>query len=235
MRYATFNVLSDAYISYGNYDHVDPELLKPGARLAHITRQIHELHADVVGIQEADRDLVEVFEGDTNWQSLWTPKGRNKPDGCLTLIKHGIKIADHQSRQYDDGTGHVFQITHVGDVAIANTHIKWAPEDAGVHAGVHQARELLSALDHDKTAVILADCNGHPRGRVQTVVKEAGFTSVSGELPTTTFNRQPVAFDVLAVKGLQGKLVTSQYDVRIIPHEQCASDHLPLVANIADK
>lgn len=92
MRFATFNVLADAYTSYGDYSHADAELMQPGVRPEYLSRQINILDADVVGLQEADRTMVERFENDENWQYIWTSKGRNKPDGCLTLIKKGIKV-----------------------------------------------------------------------------------------------------------------------------------------------
>lgn len=175
MKYATFNVLADAYTSYGDYSHANPELMKPGARLTHLSHQINNLGTDVVGLQEADRSLVEVFEEDENWQSFWTPKGHNKPDGCLTLVKRGVEVADHESYRYDDESGHVFQVTHIGEVALANTHIKWAPEDARHHIGVRQTQELLAALDGHQPTVILADCNGRPGGRVQTWLNKLGL------------------------------------------------------------
>lgn len=235
MRLATFNVLADAYTGYGDYSHANPELMQPGARLEYLSHQIDHLGADVVGLQEADRNLVEVFEDDKNWHSFWTPKGRDKPDGCLTLVKSTLKVADHESHLYDDGSGHVFQLTHVGGVAIANTHIKWAPEDDRNHIGVSQTQELLATLNDHETVAILADCNGRPGGRVQTMVEEAGFTSLSGERPTAIVNGELAALDLLAVRGMKGTLIPVDYDLRFIPNETCASDHIPLVAEIDAK
>lgn len=232
MRLATFNVLADAYTSYGDYSHVTPELMQPGARLEHLSHQINQLGVDLIGLQEADRSLVEFFEDDKNWQSFWTPKGRNKPDGCLTLVKSNLEVADHESHLYNDESGHVFQLTRVGGIAIANTHIKWAPEDDHNHIGVSQTQELLSALKDHETATILADCNGRPGGRVQTMVEEAGFTSLSGERPTAIVNGELVAIDLLAIKGLKGMLVPTNYNLHAIPNEFCASDHIPLVAEV---
>lgn len=235
MRLATFNVLADAYTGYGNYSHANSELMEPGARLVHLSHQINHLGADVVGLQEADMSLVEVFEDDKNWQSFWTPKGRNKPDGCLTLVNSTLEVADHESHLYDDGSGHVFQLTRVGGVAIANTHIKWAPEEDRNHIGVSQTQELLAALNDHETAAILADCNGRPDGKVQTMVREAGFTNLSGERPTAIVNGELVSLDLLAIRGLRGALIPVDYDLRSIPNETCASDHIPLVAEIDAK
>mgnify|MGYP001361051128 CR=1 FL=1 len=235
MRLATFNVLADAYTGYGDYSHVNAELMKPGARLNHLSHQINNLAADVIGIQEADRTLVEIFEDDENWQSFWTPKGRNKPDGCLTLVKNGVEVTDHGAHLYDDETGHVFQLTRVGGVAIANTHIKWAPEDHRHHIGVSQTQELLTSLNNYDTAVILADCNGRPDGRVQTMIEKAGFMNLSGERPTAIVNGELVALDLLAIKGMRGTLISKDYDLHSIPNEACASDHIPLVAEVDAK
>ncbi|MBH1956464.1 hypothetical protein I8H84_02695 [Candidatus Saccharibacteria bacterium] len=233
MRYATFNVLADAYTNYGDYSHVEPELMQPGARLVYLSQQINNLDADVVGLQEADKALVEVFESDEDWQSFWTPKGHNKPDGCLTLIKSGIEVADHKSYAYDDESGHVFQVTQIGEVAVANTHIKWAPVEESPHIGVGQTQQLLDTIGSQNTAVILADCNDRPEGRVQTIVKQAGFTNMNGERPTAIVNGEPAALDLLAVRGLKGTLVAMDYDLHSIPNKVCASDHIPVVADIS--
>lgn len=232
MRLATFNVLADAYTSYGDYNHANPELMQPGGRLDHLSHQINNLEADVVGLQEADRSLVEVFENDNNWLSFWTPKGRNKPDGCLTLVKSTVEVVDHESHSYHDGSGHVFQLTLVGGVAIANTHIKWAPEDDHHHIGVSQTQELLAALN-GQTAAILADCNGRPGGKVQTMVEKAGFASLSDERPTAIVNGELVALDLLAIRGMRGTLIPADYDLHSMPNETCASDHIPLVAEVS--
>ena len=212
--------------------HADPELMQPGARLEYLRDQINGLDADIVGLQEADKSLAEVFEGSSKRRSFWAPKGLNKPDGCRTLVKSNIEVAEHESHLYDDRSGYVFQLTRIGRLAIANTHIKWAPEDDPNHIGVSQTQELLSALNVYKAAVILADCNGRPGGRVQTMVEEAGFTSLSGERQTAIVNGELVAIDLLAIKGLKGMLVPNNYDLHAIPNEICASDHAPVIAEV---
>lgn len=232
MRFATFNVLADAYTSYGDYSHVDSALMQDGARLEYVAQLVNNLNADVIGLQEADKNLVEVFEDNESWQTFWKPKGNNKPDGCLTLIKNEIEVTDYEAHLYNDETGHVFQLTRVGEVAVANTHIKWAPEDEYNHTGVSQTRELLTSIDNYGPAVILADCNGRPRGRVQTMVEQAGFRNLSGEMPTAIVNGEPVALDLLATRGLRGVLVSTDYNLHSIPNTTCASDHIPIVADI---
>lgn len=57
MRYATFNVLADAYIGYGDYSRVEPELLRPGARTQKLVQLVDSLEADVVGLQEVEEPV----------------------------------------------------------------------------------------------------------------------------------------------------------------------------------
>lgn len=89
MRYATFNVLADAYIGYGDYSHADPELLAPGARLDYIVQQVNDLAVDVIGLQEADRNLLEAFEGDRRWQAFGSQRDTiSLTDVSLSSIKN---------------------------------------------------------------------------------------------------------------------------------------------------
>jgi endonuclease/exonuclease/phosphatase family metal-dependent hydrolase len=232
MKIATFNVLADAYTGYGDYSHVDPKLLALGARQNLIVQQVNSLEADVVGLQEVDKNLLEAFEDDDRWQTLWSPKGLKKPDGCLTLVKSTVAIANHESYLYDDDSGHVFQITQIGQVAVINTHIKWAPAEDPHHIGVSQTRQMLLTIGTSQPAVILADCNDRPGGPVRALVEQAGFTNVSGDMPTAIVNQEPVALDLLAVRGLNARQVAAYYDLATIPNEYCASDHIPVVANL---
>jgi len=64
------------------------------------------------------------------------------------------------------------------------------------------------------------------------MVKQAGFTNLSGERPTAIVNGELVALDLLVIRGLRGTLIPANYDLHSIPNEMCASDHIPVVAEI---
>lgn len=70
MKCATFNVLADAYINKGDYSHVDPDLLLPNARTSGVIKLVGDLNADVVGLQEVDKYLLEAFDKTGNWQTF---------------------------------------------------------------------------------------------------------------------------------------------------------------------
>lgn len=232
LTFATFNVLADAYTSYGDYGHVEPSLMVPGARHEHLSRLVNELNADVIGLQEADHNLVEMFEDDKHWQTLWLQKGRNKPDGCLTLVRSGVDIEAYEPHAYNDGTGHVYQLLSIGGLAVVNTHLKWAPLDDPNHISSAQTKEVLTALGAEQPAVILADCNDEPGGPVQTMVEKAGFTNLAAEIHTSVVDKELLSIDLLAIRGVSGHLIGRSYDLRSIPNEQCASDHIPVVAEV---
>lgn len=232
MRCATFNVLADAYISYGDYSHVDPGLLLPNARTQGIVQVIDGLQADVIGLQEAEEPLVHALSERDNWQTFWSPKEGGKPDGCLTLVRHGVDVNRFDTHPYGDGSGHIAQILHIGQVVFTNTHIKWAPIETPGHIGVAQARELLEHVGPEQPAVIFADCNDRPNGPVRQLIERAGFINVCGDVPTALVNQEPVALDLLAVRGITAKCITKSYQLTAIPSKDCPSDHIPVVAEL---
>lgn len=232
MRCATFNVLADAYTSYGDYSHADPKLLQPGARTEGIIRLVEGLGVDIIGLQEADEPLLRAIGATGLWQTFWSPKGRNKPDGCLTLVKHGLEVAGFDTHLYGDGSGHVVQSVAINGVTFANTHIKWAPADDSDHAGVAQTKELLDYLSGKEKAVVFADCNDRPNGPVRRLVEAAGFINAHDDEPTAIVNQELVALDLLAVRGMSATRTTRQFDLTRIPNVECPSDHIPIVADI---
>lgn len=232
MRCATFNVLADAYTGYGDYSHVAPELLLPNARTQDLVRLIGDLQADVIGLQEVEEPLVRALDETEDWQTFWTPKGRNKPDGCLTVVKRGLEVAEFNTHEYSDGSGHIAQTLSIGQVVFANTHIKWAPADSTDHIGVGQTKELLEQIGAGGQAVIFADCNDRPNGPVRRLVENAGFSNICEDEPTAIVNQELVALDLLAVRGIEARCITRKYDLANMPNRDCPSDHIPVVAEL---
>lgn len=232
LRCGTFNTLADAYIGNGDYGHVDPRLLTPRARIPAIVRLIDTLDLDVIGIQEAEVPLVNALNQTDQWQSLWSRKGHNKQDGCLTLVRKGIDISCSKTYAYNDNSGHVLQTMRIGKTIFANTHIKWASEDDPAHVGVSQTRELLKILGPDQPAVIFADCNDRPGGPVRHLVEAASFTNYDDEVPTALVDQEPVSLDLLAIRGLESEPIHLDYYPMDIPNTECPSDHIPKLAYI---
>lgn len=227
-RCATWNVLTDHYLGYGDYAHVPQQLLRPGARLPFVLDVIATLKVDIIGIQEADLDLVKALDATREWQVFWSPKNKGKPDGCLTLVKRGIPTSGFWSRFYGDGSDHVTQSVTVGGVEFVNTHIKWPPDTHGST----QAEELLEWLGRTKPAAVMTDCNDRPHGPVRTLFEAAGFVNTCGFMPTALVDGKLVALDLLTVRGTRAEHIETSFDPTNIPSINCPSDHIPVVANV---
>lgn len=229
LRCASFNVLADAYLGYGDYAHVPSRLLVARGRLHYTLLLIHSLRADVIGLQEVEPGLMTELEKTGEWQLFWTPKTSKAPDGCLLLVRSGIEVVDFKSHAYSDGLGHVMQLIVIGGTVFANTHIKWAPANDPHHVGAVQTQELIDHLGPSGPAVIFADCNDRPGGPVRALVEAVGFTNVHGSKPTALIGSEHAAIDLLAVRGLHATpAVLSGTDS--IPSVMCPSDHVPVVA-----
>jgi hypothetical protein len=232
MRCASFNVLADAYISYGDYSHVNPALLLPNARTSGLIKVIDELEAAVIGLQEVETPLLQAIDQTGNWQTFWSPKGRGMADGCLTIVQPGIDISDFDTHHYSDQSGYIAQTLHIGETVFANTHIKWAPLDTPEHAGIKQTTELLSLLESEQSVVLFADCNDRPHGPVRQLIEEAGFAHVNDGEPTVIVNQELVALDLLAVRGVTATRIAKNYRLTDMPNKDCPSDHIPVVADL---
>lgn len=68
MRIGTFNVLTDAYLHYGDSLPSDPKLQKSGSRIEPLKKVINSLEADVLALQEVDGKLALV-----NTHLKWSP------------------------------------------------------------------------------------------------------------------------------------------------------------------
>lgn len=232
LRCASFNVLADAYLGYGDYSHVDPSLLEPGARTAHILRVVENLSADVIGLQEAEMPLLEAIGATRKWRMLWSPKENGEPDGCLTLLRQGVYVEDFTTLAYPDNSGHIMQFMVIEGVPFSNTHIKWAPADDPYHAGIAQVKTLLKQLDTKDRAVILADCNDRPSGPVRALLANAGFANVDSSEPTAYINQELAALDIITTRGVRTKRIKLAFNPERIPSVHCPSDHIPVMAYI---
>jgi endonuclease/exonuclease/phosphatase family metal-dependent hydrolase len=235
LRCASWNVLADDYINYGTYgEHVPLDLLEHGVRVPYIIRTVRNLKADIIGLQEVDRNLMNAFKRTREWQEFWLPKEHEKPDGCLTLVRKGINITGFDKYAYGTAGGHVFQIIFTRGVAFVNTHIQYDQPNRRKHVGVIQTEKLLDTLKDMKRVVVFADCNDRP-GRtapVRALFNQAGFINTFENEYTALIDGTPAAIDLLAIRGLKARSVKTGFSVHTIPSTDCPSDHIPIVAEV---
>ncbi len=229
---ASWNVLADAYIRYGDYTHVPTELLGAGARIPHVLAALSKIDADVIGLQEVDEQLLAALRQANEWEVLWSPKKGNKPDGCATLIRPNIPVQGWSTLGYLDGSGHIAQLVMIGGTCITNTHLKWAPAGTADHPGVAQLRQLLEQLAYCSKSMVLADSNDLPGGPLRTMLRDSGFVGVDDETPTAKVDGRLVALDIAATRGVSVMPVDLGIWADITMSTVCPSDHIPIAASI---
>ena len=250
---ASWNVLSDAYTDPAYFPRTPPEVLAPGARTAAVLNTADALDAHVLLFQEADPTLVAAAT--TRWPRsavLWCPKGKNRPDGCLTVVHPPWTVTGTRRIEYTDTdpatpggppSGHVLQTTTVtgpdGTRAMAlTTHMRYAPPgtSADRHVGVRQAHELVRALDLAPAGipvVLGADTNDPPEGPVRRALRAAGLRETHPTGPRSYANGTAHDLDVLSVRGTTARPVPTGLAVSPgMPDGPVPSDHLPLVADV---
>lgn len=234
LRFASLNVLAVVHLDKGEYTKEALEFLRSKERIPRLIELIKSLEADVIGLQEVEHDLFEALEATGMWQAYWSPKHR-KSEGIALLVRNAIGMRDYGSALFEDGSGHTWQyITLDSGITVINTHIKWEREDAVDHVGVNQVTELLGYIP--APAVILADSNGRPGGRVRRLFAEAGYKDIWAGVPTALVvkNDTPelAPIDIIAVRCLEAKPYGTPPSVENIPNATIPSDHVPIMASI---
>ena len=250
LRVATWNVLADAYVDARWFALSPPELLVRGARTTDVLKCALALDADVLGFQEAEPALYEAASRELiDYDVRWCPKGRSRPDGCLTAVRRTHRIVSEKHHLYDDASSpssyetpsghvaHILEIESAGHrITVANTHLRWfAPElDPATTPGYRQAKQLAAILAPLPRAVITADTNDRPGGPIRALLAEAGFSGVSDDAPTSIVNGvEPSALDVVGVRG--ARCVSLELPIPPcppLPGPDCPSDHVPVVATV---
>jgi mRNA deadenylase 3'-5' endonuclease subunit Ccr4 len=241
MRVATYNILATAYIRPGFYPNTPAELLTPAKRLPALVQRVLGLGADLLCLQEVDRDGLSALRAalePQGYQLRYLPKRGRRPDGCATFVR-GLPVAGWRELAYGDGSGHVALIleTFAGTekLHVANTHIKWDPPETPYedrHA-VRQLRELMQTLG-DGHLILAGDFNVVPQDPVMDELREAGLRqSFESHALTCVANGRARKLDyLLHSAGLRARPdpVPRLSDSTVMPSASEPSDHLPLVA-----
>ena len=248
-RVATYNVLATAYIRARFYAHCDPAHLAPGWRVPALVQHCAALDADLIGLQEVERDVCAALEAALSprgYAGSYAPKGGGKPDGCATFWRRAVfSLRRSECLAYADGSDHIAQLIlleHAGrPIGLANTHLKWAPP--GETNDLEQIRELLGALSSPRWAgadwIICGDFNAKPDSPVLAALEAAGYRpSHAGERQGFTANPNCAAktIDYLCHRaGLRSSPVPlPRIDDRTpLPSVEQPSDHLAVIADFA--
>lgn len=244
----TWNVLADAYLQRDRYPDLSESLRNHETRGRAIAQIVAEASRDVIALQEAEPALAEELSDALggNWTIRWCPRGRNRPDGCLTAVRRRWTIIDDVRMDYQVGSeptgdvAHILTIENKGrSLTIANTHLPWVPPGTprSQHRGARQARALANRLaDMSSVVVVAGDVNDGPAGPVRQVLTAAGWSELVGHEPTALIRGEPRLLDLIAVRGAAGRAESRPVPMLLtgssIPSWDCPSDHVPVTATV---
>jgi len=256
IKLVSYNVLADSYIRPAWYPHTPDEWLTPELRHPALVEEIVRMNADVVALQEVERPVFSLLEqklGTLGYESRYEPKGRNKPDGCAMFVRSSAcAVESWQRLDYADSaddnpaSGHLAQLATLNwdgrTLAVANTHLKWAPPDTArdEHLGARQLDELA---DHCSAAqqdgwVVCGDYNCTPGSAVLKKLHDAGFVDAhdGSDAPTCNANRETRKLDHIFIAG---SLVATPILIGAIqadtalPSAEYPSDHLSVGVHLS--
>jgi mRNA deadenylase 3'-5' endonuclease subunit Ccr4 len=190
---ATYNVLATAYIRAEWYPNTPVALLDASHRTPALVGHVAALEADVLCLQEVERDVFAALEEHLRPQGyagVFAGKAQGRPDGCATFFRTAVFTFIEATRvEYRDApdaradSGHVAQLVRLQHarrtLGVANTHLKWDPPATPRDAqyGYRQATQLLAECDaRAATAwIVCGDLNATPGSDVVTALRAAGL------------------------------------------------------------
>jgi mRNA deadenylase 3'-5' endonuclease subunit Ccr4 len=246
---ATYNILASAYVRLAYYPRTPESVLQPARRRAALLGRIADLEADLLCLQEVEKETFEVLRSALvpRGISAWLSGRPGRPDGCALLARQPVQIESVRTLAYGDGkgarpSGHIAQfadITVAGrSLVVANTHLKWDPPGTPAENrwSLRQVEELLAQLGDRAPAVICGDLNAQPDDAILERFRRHGFfESHPGRPPTCNSNQQAKTIDYLLVRGaaaVEPLAPVAVDDLTPLPSEVEPSDHVPLLARI---
>jgi mRNA deadenylase 3'-5' endonuclease subunit Ccr4 len=257
-KIATWNVLANDYIRPEWYPGVGPEFLDPARRVAAVAARAAALDADVLCLQEVERDVFAALDrqlGPWGYEGRYEKKGKGRPDGCASFFRRGLfALRGTQRLEYRDrgaapeDSGHIallLALEYQGHLlGVANTHVRWdrpgTPREAQV--GFRQVSELLEACERflPRCAgwVVCGDFNRTPGDDAVAAMRQAGFAFAHQGRPhakSAVANGRAKLIDyVFHSPPLRSRPVDPPAinDDTLLPSADQPSDHIALLAEV---
>lgn len=250
----TYNVLAQRYINRDRYRRSSPEALDAETRRALLLRRLDELATDLLCLQEAEVELVDVLVarfGATHHHAFAPRAGRGEGSAIFArrdrFAWHGHDVLHFASHR--DGDDDLALIAHVSvdgrALRVASTHLTWQPDGtpAEAHVGRRQMLELLAHRDSapaGTTWLFAGDFNANAQSVVLEAAYQAGMAESCREQrpwDTTAINGRPRKIDYLLCSDGRltprpGVLPRLTRDA-VLPSSTEPSDHLSLRVDFA--
>ena len=248
----TWNILADAYIKTGRYDHVPPWALEPPRRRALLLQQIRELDCDLYCLQEVEPGAFSDIEAElsASHDGLYEQK-RGKPDGSAIFFRRSaLSLERHTSlhfRATEPGYDHLALVAFLRAkggqrLALVSTHLRFSSEPRERHLGAAQMSEILELRRRELPQwpcwLVCGDMNSTSDGPPIALAREAGLDlSCRSQRPWDTVNingrRRKLDYLLMtpgALSPAPRPLPALQRDTPM-PSGLYPSDHLPLAVD----
>ncbi len=255
---ATWNILATAYIRREWYPGIRPEVLDPARRVPALASHAAALDADLLCLQEVEKDVFAVLEGRLGllgYAGYYEKKSKGRPDGCATFFRKEVfafrgsqRLDYHDRGDGREDSGHVallLALEYGGRLlGVANTHIRWdrpdVPRDEQV--GFRQVTELLEAcarfIPPCAGWLVCGDFNRTPDDEAVAAMRRAGFAFAHAGRPhvlSAATNGRAKLIDYLFHSAtLRSRPIDPPAinDGTLLPSPEQPSDHLALLADV---
>jgi endonuclease/exonuclease/phosphatase family metal-dependent hydrolase len=228
MRVATFNMLSHGYTKYQTQDGQVETEEQQRRREERNGVLIQKLDADVLFLQEHDRDLS--IEGYPFSARAFVGKW----EGCSVLFRKPPAVALH-TRTVGIGYGKSAAIADMDGTVFASVHLKGGPDTKD--ARKMQVAMLLHALPPTGPCIIAGDMNDTaPEETFGDLLGAAGFkrTAYDGFSGFSSDLNTPLAIDHMFARGvtLQDVHIPFAVENPWIAESTSGSDHAAVVGTV---
>ncbi len=231
----TWNILAKPYGNTRMVANAKSCRLDWEVRIKKIQERILKDKADIVCLQEVDRDSLKKLSNLTGYTMVATAikhRGRGK-EGSLTLVRNGVwKTEGVKTVNFADGSGSLALVTYLKNrrdglaIAVINTHLKVGHQKT-------QLAEIFKATGHCRQARILCgDFNLDPNAAKGAMVD--GFHTIQDLFATSISPAgKPVVRDYVFVDK-ETQVFNKSKSVHLksttcLPNYWIPSDHLPVL------
>jgi mRNA deadenylase 3'-5' endonuclease subunit Ccr4 len=253
----SYNILAEAYTKPGYFPYAPQQVLDWSFRCNNLIKEMTELNADVLCLQEVDRyeDLRNALHP-LGYNSVFLRRTGRRKDGCATFFKNHLTLVRDVSLSFNDYCEQHLRQDNVALILelrcpngknffVGNTHLYYKDENVKRQQALDIVRE--ATLLSTKNVILCGDFNTREKTFVYEYMHNNGFeslyhnkeinTSADSECPYTSFGGKPLDLDyIFASQDITQRCIRVMRlpDKNLaLPNRHHSSDHVPIAVTIA--
>lgn len=253
-RVMTYNVLADAFVKPEFFPNTEAACLHRNRRYPLIIERVRAAKADLVCLQEVDRELWEGLSSSLQcdgYVGSWSPRHDTKPDGCALLWRERHFETRLHHLRFDELAGEkparraaiiaqIFVIDHeeVRPFSVFNAHFAWEADGTldERHHGLFEAGQLLGWRGPDEPLIIAGDFNAEPGHVLLQLMRRHDLrdSHAEDELTKVEGGRAHKSDYLLGTHHIEARpvpMTTLLKNDTPLPSVDEPSDHLPVITD----